>query len=463
MPMSFAWTSNGTIICDETQHEYDPDICPDNKGGAIIAWGDGRSGSDIYAQRIDSKGKILWTSNGAPVCTAEDEQSNPKICSDGAGGAIIVFGDITTGDIDLYAQRINAQGTKLWDARGIPICTAVNDQTQYKIIPDGVGGAYIAWMDRRTGFDVYVQRIDSAGHPKWNANGTVVCNATKDQTDPVLCLDGANGVIIAWTDTRMGFGDIYAQRYNSAGQAQWTLNGTAICNEGGGQTTPKICSDGQGGAILAWCDFRTLGAIYMQRINNQGTSLWASNGISVYTMSGSLEDLQIVPDGNGGAIIACIDDNSIFTLVTQRLDSTGTKLWTTGGVSVFESTSIISNLVIADDGTGGVVLVWTDDRIDLEPDLYAQRVDSSGTPVWATNGMIICNDPATQNDPRVTRSGTNIIIGWVDGRNDNWDVYAYGLTLAKNYFIIILIAIIVPLILLGLALFVRYKKQDQFS
>ncbi len=60
----------------------------------------------------------------------------------------------------------------------------------------------------------------------WNANGTVICNASgRTKGYNVIIGDGSGGAIIAWSDYRNG--DNYAQRINSAGTTQWTANGKA--------------------------------------------------------------------------------------------------------------------------------------------------------------------------------------------------------------------------------------------
>ena len=93
----------------------------------------------------------------------------------------------------------------------------------------------------------------------WENNGTVICNADYDQNSPVMCSDGAGGVIIAWRDYRNGSNwDIYAQRFSSAGRAMWDPNGIPICTDYYHQYDPQICSDGSGGAIIAWRDKRGL-------------------------------------------------------------------------------------------------------------------------------------------------------------------------------------------------------------
>ena len=68
-----------------------------------------RSGSyDIYAQKVSSSGSVKWITNGLRICDAYNSQGYPKICSDGAGGAVIAWVDDRAGvsENDIYSQRI---------------------------------------------------------------------------------------------------------------------------------------------------------------------------------------------------------------------------------------------------------------------------------------------------------------------------------------------------------------------
>ncbi len=97
------------------------------------------------------------------------------------------------------------------------VCTASNNQRYPAIVSDGSGGTIITWTDSRSGsnYDIYAQRVDPSGVPQWTANGVAVCTAFDDQYDPVIVSDGAGGAIITWTDYRSGTSeDIYAQRVN---------------------------------------------------------------------------------------------------------------------------------------------------------------------------------------------------------------------------------------------------------
>jgi len=68
------WSSEGTLVCGAFDTQYGNVSVGDGSGGIITAWVDYRSGApDIYAQRIDPYGNMLWASNGVAVCTASDD------------------------------------------------------------------------------------------------------------------------------------------------------------------------------------------------------------------------------------------------------------------------------------------------------------------------------------------------------------------------------------------------------
>ena len=88
----------------------------------------------------------------------------------------------------------------------------------------------------------------------WQVDGNPISVATGDQSSPQLISDGAGGAIVTWKDSRSGNYDIYAQRVNASGAVQWAANGVALCTATGDQYSPRIVSDGAGGAIVTWED-----------------------------------------------------------------------------------------------------------------------------------------------------------------------------------------------------------------
>ncbi len=301
------WTSDGVAICSAAGNQNSPTITSDGAGGAIIIWCDRRSGSsNIYAQRVDASGAVQWTSDGVAICPSLNAQNSPEIISDGAGGAIIMWRDLRSVAFDIYTQRVDASGAVQWTLDGVVISSTGFNQYYPTITSDGAGGAIITWISYS---DVYTQRVDASGTVQWTSNGEVICSGLGTQTYPEITSDGDGGAIISWQDYRSGNSDIYAQRVDASGDVQWTFDGVAISSVLNGQYAPTITTDGAGGAIITWYDRRSGSNddIYAQRVDASGDVQWTSDGVAISTAAGTQDLPKITSDGAGGAIITWRD------------------------------------------------------------------------------------------------------------------------------------------------------------
>lgn len=257
---SILWDPGGVPVCSDAIEQRNPRLVTDGSGGAIVAWFDERSGRGIYAQRIDSGGDLLWAVDGVPVCAGTGFEQNHDAVPDGAGGAIIVWQDSRNGTDDIYAQRIDPDGVSLWTTDGVPICSAAGDQGLPSVITDGAGGAIIAWLDGRAGnSDIYAQRIDASGAVLWTADGVPAASGAGDQECHQIAEDGCGGAIVAWIHNPDGTSDIMAQKIDGSGSPAWPSGGVPVCTIGVDVTKIVMAGNDDGTAIVAWDDFRTAG------------------------------------------------------------------------------------------------------------------------------------------------------------------------------------------------------------
>ena len=413
------WPADGAVICAAADNQVYPTVVSDGAGGAIITWKDYRNGNwDIYAQRIDANGSIHtgWTVNGMVICTESHEQDVPTIASDEAGGAIITWKDYRNGNWDIYAQRIDANGSihAGWTANGVAICTAASTQYGPILISDGAGGAIITW-DSGVTCTISVQRVDSTGSVKWIADGVTICADTNQQNNIALISDGAGGTIITWYDYRNGNWDIFAQHVDSTGSVKWTANGVAICTNTNNQYSPTLVSDGAGGAIITWRDYRNDGGstsdIYAQRVNSAGVVQWLADGVAICNAADYQTNSTIASDGAGGAIITWEDNrNGNYDIYAQRIDANGSihAGWTADGVAICtENTNDQNNPSIASDGAGGAIIVWKDYRSG-NYDLYAQRIYDAApvVPPPSTSSTSSTTNVTAGADTLLTATGT---------------------------------------------------------
>jgi transposase len=429
------WQYDGNAVCRAARGQFYPEITPDGEGGAVVTWlHDPDTLSDIYAQRVDEAGNLLWTTSGVAVCEDTDKQDHPRIISDGSGGAIIVWSDHRGDDYDIYAQRVNASGIPLWGANGVPICLEIGEQDYPVIASDGAGGAIICWHDSQSAgqFDIYARRVDTSGKVLWTNNGVAVCSEIGNQMYPEITSDGVGGAIIVWLDRREGGVDhIYAQRVDGSGALMWTANGVAVCKATGVRWYPKLASDGAGGAIITWYDWRanTGYAVYVQRVDTFGAPLY-ENGVVICAHTVSPFDHwapAISADGAGGAIVIWQDVRNVETIgiYAQRVSASGSPSWVANGIAVSASAGSQERLSITSDGAGGAITCWTDHRSGNH-DIYAQRMDPSGHSLWAADGSAVCTASGVQKYSVITQSGVGgAIICWQDVRSGlDSDIYA---------------------------------------
>ena len=386
----------------------------------------------LFTCTISSADWLCRTDTAVSVVKADGNQWNVRLTTDQNHGAILVWQDRRErGEDKLYVQRINYAGVPLWGENGIRLVPAGGLQYYPQIISDGKGGAYITWQDNRTGldYDIFVQRIDRNGAPVWATYGIRVCGETGHQYNPQIISDGNGGVIITWQDKRNGQFDIYAQRYDSLGNALWTYNGQFVCTEGSNQIEPKIISDTKGGAIICWVDYRSGSGttdIYAQRILNNGQSAWTSNGIPICTANDMQYNTQIIPDTTGGAIIIWQDRRNVTydNIYAQRIDTYGNIKWQQNGVAIAPVVGMQYYPQIVTDWNSGAVIVWQDNRTGSDYNIYIQRIGKDGVPLWGSLGIPVCVSSGQQYNPQIIVHGSQFVVVWQDRRDLNYDIYA---------------------------------------
>ncbi|MBU8921419.1 MAG: T9SS type A sorting domain-containing protein, partial [Bacteroidales bacterium] len=320
------------------------------------------------------------------------------LCPDGSGGAIVAWRDTRDGNDDVYARHVGANGTLYWNYNGIVVCDNSFGQYVASIVPDGSGGAIIAWKDMRNGIrNIYAQRVlASNGSSQWTANGISICSALIGQDNTIGVSDGSGGAIFTWTDERNGNYDVYAQRVSNGGTIAWTLDGISICNQSGYEYTPQLILTATGNAVWGWRDNRfPVELIYAQMVDPSGAVQWATNGIPVSGTDSDIDYFDISPDREGGAIIAWNTYNSgIRDIKAQRVERNG--YWG------YPAPQIADIRDIPGDQGGSVDLAWYSSRLDPWPEMGISHYT-----VWRAidhpDAML-----AADNGPRIILSASEI-------------------------------------------------------
>ncbi|MBC8043937.1 MAG: hypothetical protein IAF08_10895, partial [Rhizobacter sp.] len=318
---------------------------------------------------------------------------------------------------------------------------AGSEQRKPLIIADGQGGSIIVWEDDRASAtertDIYAQKLDARGNPVWAVNGVLVCAGVglEDQILFNIASDEQGGVLVVWKDGRGGAmaTEYYIQRILANGTRNWGNGGVPIENvvDDGNPTDVAVAGFGTGGAIVAWTEGQNNQNLKVQRFEDDGSPDWGPNIIRTDVLGNFAQEVQMINDGAGGVIITWSDERSgNFDIYAQRVlissGALGGGVWssTPNGISLHAGPQAGDQIKphLVRNGAGGAIAAWDD---VATTNIYAATITQTG----ALFGNIpVCTATGVQSESQLTVDGNGgAIITWSDQRGGNSDIYAQRL------------------------------------
>lgn len=188
-----------------------------------------------YAQWSNTTNHFI-DSLDMPVVQMVNDQKNPLVFkSNPDGGYIVVWEDNRAGNTDIYAQKYDKNGNRLWTQNGVPVATGTdfqvystisNAQSSYysyrnvgHAATDEAGGFYIAFTTNDHN-DVYVQHIKNDGSRAFANEGHPLAVHTDANQPyyalPQLVADGKGGFFIGYY-VRNPYNNVYVFCYKDEG------------------------------------------------------------------------------------------------------------------------------------------------------------------------------------------------------------------------------------------------------
>ena len=377
VPTGVSAALRGVAMSRVSSNRRDLQAVSDDAGGAIVVFEDDRSGDfDIFAQRIDANGNRLWFDD-LVLDDSSGDQLDATIARDGLGGAFFGWEDWSGADIDIYGHGVNADGSFKSGGR-FATCTATGNQDNVVAAYDGQLGVVYAWHDSRNGAAAYAQRVSGLAQGLWTTNGVPVVDVTASVAAISIISDEVLGVIVGWRDTRNSSeSEVYAQRLLLNGTPAWTANGVQVSESASHPLTISWVADGSGGATAFWTDFRTGAAsVYANSVDEFGA---AGSVFDTPVSVGLLNrfDVSAVSNGLDGAIATFSafepplggGDAHVYV---QNLDRHG---------YLGDPSPAITSVVDVPNDQGGVATVnWAPSYMDVFPETVIENYS-----VWRRN------------------------------------------------------------------------------
>jgi hypothetical protein len=382
------------------------------------------------------------------IAPSTASQNHPAIATDMAGGCYVAWADFRAGNLDIYLQRITADGNVApgWPASGLAVCTQPGNQSNTSVASDGAGGVFVAWDDARISpgdRDIFLAHVQASGAlaPGSPAGGLDLSTFTgKDEAVVHLAADGSGGVWAVWTlfYTPGTDDDVYGAHVTGAGGV--TFSG-AVNGPTNLQDNPAVVVDGSGNALVA-CASNDGGGVIVPwqaqvvKVNATGLRLMGPASVSSPAIVAG-DHPQIVSDAAGGCYIVCtFSFSGSDNLCAQHFTGSGAiapGFWAGNARSVasFSSPTYMAYPRTCSDGAGGLLVAWSDQRYG-PGNYYAfiQRFLPSGyLPAgWPVNGLALgAADRQFVNGLAPDGTG-GAVATWIDQRVTTGEYYATRIT-----------------------------------
>jgi len=264
----------------------------------------------------------------------------------------------------VYLRRYNSAG----EAQGGNFRTSSwNNHEDYPAVAsDSTGNAVVTWVSSggQDGSDlgIYARRYNAAGEAQGDAF-RVNTYTTGSQDRPAVAMDSSGNFVITWSsDGQEGEGkEIYAQRYNAAGEAQegeFRVNATTTDN----QELPTVAMNSSGNFVIGWSSNGQDGngkGIYARRYSATGVAQSSEFQVNTYT-TGDQDNASLSLDNTGNFVIGWSSngqDGSQNGIYAQRYTAAGVAQGSEFRVNATTADQQ-SNPAISLDSSGNFVAVW---------------------------------------------------------------------------------------------------------
>jgi hypothetical protein len=281
-------------------------------------------------------------------------------------------------------------------AANMIICDRAGEQLLAKVAATSDGGCYVSWHDHASGnYDIYMQRLNSAGETQWDENGILISDQPQETwiTDYDLIADLDDYAVVVFNDIRNGSDrDIYAYRISPDGDFAWGTDGVTISDNDGFEPDPRAVATSEGNVVIAWPEDNMA---HLRKITPSGDDFWEGPSTVTLTFDYSVWSVRLAPAEEDGFILQVqIATGPNFWdpshLYMHKFNVMGEDLWAPDGVGVMTTGGIAPymRMDILEDGAGGAYSFWYDTR-DMVHHAYVQHVDGDGNALWTQDGVLV--------------------------------------------------------------------------
>ncbi len=269
----------------------------------------------IVVTGLVAEGEFLWQEGGKPLVTSADIRWNGSAVDTPDGGKIIVWSETTSGNHDIVATRLDANGQLAWD---VPRVLVDMESPAYdeQVALSSDGCILLSWYSYYDGL-LCVNKFDMEGNQLWDESYSheCYCGYYNEYHNRPLIPDLNGGVYALWNTN----GPSFAMHLDSAGNSEWDAPLELFEDYDDPHVyVYDVIADGEDGFIagsnLNW-DGQSV--IALQHVLPDGSTDW-------YLEMPKGRDQQIIRTGEGQfALVTAEYIDSRYNICLYRFDSGG--------------------------------------------------------------------------------------------------------------------------------------------
>ncbi len=378
-----------------------------------------------------------------------------------AGNDVYVVGEISNSDNAAFIQKYDSNGnliwTRLWNVSGENDGFNAVDIDNNKIYAAG-------WSKNGSQQNTLLVCYDMNGNQQWNrtTNSDPAYSLSSDKLEDIVINDANSIYVVGASSNSSSVNTAIIMKYNSTGHLIWSHRwGTAAASDWG----HGVALDGSNAIYMCGAtDSYGPGtrAAFLAKYDSSGNFGWN------VTWGGSSSEWgwSVVTDVSHNIYVTGRSTSvaAPSTAFLTKFNSNGQILW---NYTLDENDQVGSagdGMALAIDANGFLYIVaglvhgglkkWTED-------IYVAQYDSSGNKQWS---MIWGNLTASGDDVGygVAVSGTGLyVVGYSSDGTGNNDAVLIKFYMGSDTGWVILLIIIFPLVGVGLAGYVLYKRREE--
>lgn len=341
-----------------------------------------------------------WPTPSAPVLTGLFHSTlavdNVSKVIDVNGNIFIAAENPNINGSDIWIQKMDSSGNLLWGFAGVQVQPGTATQKFPVVLADQNGGCFLGYFDDNAPFGAFVQHYDASGNPLLNGRGRKLLSHTSNFWDDLSMVTDGQYLYCTMTLEKPATNDqVYAQKMDYNLNLQWDTTGIAVSPAANEYQNRTCLPDGNGGLLVLFTRyFSNVNQVFrVQHLDAAGNLLWnAGAGTELNNGTPAGDGRSLLKQGPQRSHYVCWDGgtNALFSgIYLSKVDSAGNKPWGTSALTVIDTTNVQDLPDLAIDTNGNAYVSWRDRRSVTGHDCHVQKINNTGSKLWGLDGVAI--------------------------------------------------------------------------